>query len=101
MKLTPYKKLLTMAKDAIDATLAPVRANSAKKKAELEQAKVDAGDSVRLHQKRMAEVAKIETELAEREAAVMTAQVKLAAQEKSVAEREDNFSVREKTSPLI
>lgn len=41
MKLTPYKKLLTMAKDAIDATLAPVRAHSAKKKAELEQAKLD------------------------------------------------------------
>ncbi len=40
-KLTPYKKLLTMAKEAIDATLAPVRANAAKKQAELEMAKLD------------------------------------------------------------
>lgn len=41
MKLTPYKTLLTMGKEALDATLAPVRAYSAKKKAELEQAKLD------------------------------------------------------------
>ncbi len=41
MKLTPYKKLLTMAKEAIDATLAPVRAHAAKKQAELEMAKLD------------------------------------------------------------
>jgi hypothetical protein len=41
MNLTPYKKLLTMGKEAIDATLAPVRANSAKKKAELEIAKLE------------------------------------------------------------
>lgn len=41
MKLTPYKKLLTMAKEAVDATLAPVRANAAKKQAELEIAKLD------------------------------------------------------------
>lgn len=41
MKLTPYKELLTMGKEAIDATLAPVRAMSAKKKAELEIAKLD------------------------------------------------------------
>jgi hypothetical protein len=39
--LTPYKKLLTMAKEAIDTTLAPVRANAAKKQAELEMAKLD------------------------------------------------------------
>ena len=41
MKLTPYKKLLVMGKEAIDATLAPVRARSAKKKAELEIAKLE------------------------------------------------------------
>lgn len=40
-KLTPYKKMLTMAKDALDATLAPVRANAAKKQAELEIAKIE------------------------------------------------------------
>lgn len=41
MKLTPYKDLLKMGKEAIAATLAPVRANSAKKKAELEIAKLE------------------------------------------------------------
>ena len=41
MKLTPYKKLLTMAKEAVDATLAPVRTHAAKKQAELEMAKLD------------------------------------------------------------
>lgn len=41
MKLTPYKKLLTMAKEAVDTALAPVRANAAKKQAELEMAKLD------------------------------------------------------------
>ena len=41
MKLTPYKKILAMGKEAIDANLAPVRAHSAKKKAELEMAKLD------------------------------------------------------------
>ncbi len=41
MKLTPYRKLLTMAKEAVDAALAPVRANAAKKSAELEIAKLD------------------------------------------------------------
>ncbi len=41
MKLTPYKKLLTMAKQAVDETLAPARANAAKKLAELEMAKLD------------------------------------------------------------
>lgn len=41
MKLTPYKKLLGMTKDAIDATLAATRANSAKKQAELEVCKLE------------------------------------------------------------
>ena len=41
MKLTPYKKLLTMAKEKVDEALAPVRAHAAKKQAELEMAKLD------------------------------------------------------------
>jgi len=41
MKLTPYKELLVMGKEAINAALAPVRTMSAKKKAELEIAKLD------------------------------------------------------------
>ncbi len=41
MKLTPYKKLLVLTKEVIDATLAPVRARAAKKQAELETAKLD------------------------------------------------------------
>ncbi len=41
MQLTPYKKLLTMTKEAIDLTLATVRAKSCKKKAELEAAKLE------------------------------------------------------------
>lgn len=41
MKLTPYKKLLTMAKEAVDTALAPVRARAAKKQAELETCKLD------------------------------------------------------------
>ena len=40
-KLTPYKTLLTMGKEAIDNALAPVRSKSAKKKAELEIAKLE------------------------------------------------------------
>lgn len=40
-KLTPYKKLLTMGKQAVDAALAGPRAFSARKKAELEMAKLD------------------------------------------------------------
>ena len=40
-KLTPYKDILKMAKEAIDDVLAPVRANRAKKQAELEIAKLD------------------------------------------------------------
>lgn len=42
MKLKPYKEILKMAKEAIDDTLAPVRAMKAKKQAELEVAKMDA-----------------------------------------------------------
>ena len=40
-KLTPYKDILKMAKEAIDDALAPVRANRAKKQAELEIAKLE------------------------------------------------------------
>ncbi len=43
MKLKPYKDYLKMAKEAIDETLAPVRANKAKKQAELEIAKLEEG----------------------------------------------------------
>jgi hypothetical protein len=43
MKLKPYKEYLKMAKEAIDETLAPVRANKARKQAELEIAKLDEG----------------------------------------------------------
>lgn len=41
MKLTPYQKLLTMAKEAVSATLAPVRARAAQKQAELELCKLE------------------------------------------------------------
>ena len=41
MKLPVYKEVLKMAKEKIDDTLAPVRANRAKKQAELEIAKLD------------------------------------------------------------
>lgn len=40
-KLTPYRKLLTMTKEAVDAALAPVRSHAAMKQAELEVAKLD------------------------------------------------------------
>lgn len=40
-KLTPYRKILAMSKEAIDGVLATVRANSAKKKAEHEMAKLE------------------------------------------------------------
>jgi hypothetical protein len=43
--LTPYKKLLTMTKEAIDGALAVVRAKSAKCKAELELAKLEENDA--------------------------------------------------------
>lgn len=41
MKLRPYKEILKMAKEAIDESLAPVRAMRAKKQGELEVAKMD------------------------------------------------------------
>ena len=41
MKLTTYSKLLTMTKEAIDKSIAPVRARSAKKRAELEILKLE------------------------------------------------------------
>ena len=41
MKLKPYKEILAMAKEKVDETLAPVRANRAKKQAELEIAKME------------------------------------------------------------
>lgn len=41
MKLTPYKKILGMAKEAIDKTLVPVRAAQAKKQGELEMMKLE------------------------------------------------------------
>jgi two-component sensor histidine kinase len=40
-KLTPYTKLLKMGREAVDSALAPIRANSAKKKAEHEMAKLE------------------------------------------------------------
>lgn len=40
-KLTPYRKLLVMGKEALDEVLAPVRSRSAQKKAELEVAKLE------------------------------------------------------------
>lgn len=43
--LTPYKKLLTMTKEAIDGALAATRAKSAKCKAELELAKLEERDA--------------------------------------------------------
>lgn len=41
MKLKPFKEILKMAKEAVDESLAPVRANRAKKQAELEVAKME------------------------------------------------------------
>ena len=41
MKLKPYKEILKMAKEKVDDMLATVRANRAKKQAELEIAKMD------------------------------------------------------------
>lgn len=41
MKLKPYREILAMAKEKIDETLAPARANRAKKQAELEIAKME------------------------------------------------------------
>jgi hypothetical protein len=41
--LTPYKQILTMTKEAIQAALAPVRSFEMKRKAELEMASIDSG----------------------------------------------------------
>ncbi len=41
MKLTPYKKILGMAKEKIQESLAPVRAMEMRKKAELEMCQID------------------------------------------------------------
>lgn len=41
MKLTPYRKILAMSKDAINATLAPIRALQAKSQAQLETSKLE------------------------------------------------------------
>ena len=41
MKLTPYKKILAMTKEAIDKTLVPVRARQAKQQGELEMMKIE------------------------------------------------------------
>lgn len=41
MKLKPYVEVLKMAKQKVDASLAPMRANKAKKQAELEIAKME------------------------------------------------------------
>lgn len=41
IKLKPYSELIKMGKEALDATLAPIRAIAQRKKAELELAKLD------------------------------------------------------------
>jgi hypothetical protein len=41
MKLTPYQKLITMTKEAVDKTLAPVRSKSQHLKAQLEVSKLE------------------------------------------------------------
>lgn len=41
MKLKPYKELIAMSKEKLDAALAPVRARQVKTRAELEMAKID------------------------------------------------------------
>jgi len=41
MKLKPYKELIAMSKEKLDAALAPVRARQVKTQAELEMAKID------------------------------------------------------------
>lgn len=41
MKLTPYKKILAMTKEAIDKTLVPVRTRQAKQQGELEMMKIE------------------------------------------------------------
>lgn len=41
MKLKPFKELIAMSKEAVDAALAPVRARQVRSKADLESAKLD------------------------------------------------------------
>lgn len=41
MKLKPYKELIAMSKEKLDAALAPVRARQVQSQAELEMAKID------------------------------------------------------------
>lgn len=41
MKLKPFKELLSLSKEALDAALAPMRARQVKAQAELEMAKLD------------------------------------------------------------
>lgn len=41
MKLTSYKKILAMTKEAIDKTLVPIRARQAKQQGELEMMKIE------------------------------------------------------------
>lgn len=41
MKLKPYKELIGLSKEKLDAALAPVRARQVKGQAELEMAKID------------------------------------------------------------
>lgn len=41
MKLIPYAKLIASTKEAVQAALAPIRANEMRKRAELEIAKID------------------------------------------------------------
>ena len=41
MKLKPFKDLIAMTKEGVDAALAPIRARQVKMKAELEMAKID------------------------------------------------------------
>ncbi len=41
MKLTPYRKILAMTKEAIDKTLVPIRSRQAKQQGELEMMKIE------------------------------------------------------------
>ncbi len=42
MKLRPFKELIAMSKEKLDAAMAPIRARQVKSQAELEKAKLDA-----------------------------------------------------------
>lgn len=54
MKLKPYKEILKMAKEAIDESLAPVRAARAKQQAKLEVAKMD--EKIATHEAKISEI---------------------------------------------